>query len=157
LFAVTGGTKRRHVMNATQRSMLALIAGVAIGVGGIEALQAQQGKAPPAYLISNIEVTDTQAFPDYSAKFPAMAAAHHGRFIVRGGKTEVFDGEAPKRVVVIAFDSMQDAVSYRNSEAFQKLQPERDKVMRYITSFAVEGVPEAAPPAVGSTTPPATK
>ena len=34
-------------MNATQRSTLALLAGVAIGVAGIEALQAQQGKAPP--------------------------------------------------------------------------------------------------------------
>ena len=142
-------------MNATQRSTLALLAGVAIGVAGIEALQAQQGKAPPAYLISNIDVTDTKAFPDYAAKFPALAAAHHGHFLVRGGKTEVFDGDAPKRVVVIAFDSMEDAVSYRKSDAFQKLQPEREKVMRYITSFAVEGVPEAAPPAVGSSTPPA--
>ena len=79
----------------------------------------------------------------------------NGRFLVRGGKTEVFAGEAPKRVVVIAFDSMQDAVSYRKSDAFQKLQPEREKVMRYLTSFAVEGAPEAMPPAVGSSTPPA--
>ena len=142
-------------MNATQRSMLALLAGVAIGVAGTAALQAQQAKAPPAYLISNIEVTDTKAFPDYAAKFPAIAAAYHGRFLVRGGKTEVFEGEAPKRVVVIAFDSMQDAVSYRKSDAFQKLQPEREKVMRYIQSFAVEGVAEETPPAVGSSTPPA--
>ncbi len=38
-------------MNAIQRSTLALLAGVAIGVVGIEALQAQQGKAPPGQTI----------------------------------------------------------------------------------------------------------
>ena len=144
-------------MNATQRSTLALLAGVAIGVVGIEALQAQQGKAPPAYIISNIDVTDPAAFPAYAEQIPPIVAAHHGRCLARGGKTEVFEGEAPKRVVVIAFDSMADAAKYRKSEAFQKLQPTRDKVLRYIENFAVEGVAEAAPPAVGSSTAPATK
>ena len=142
-------------MNATQRSMLALLAGVAIGVSGVEALQAQQAKAPPAYIITNIEVTDPATYPAYAEQVPATLVPFNGRFLVRGGKTEVFEGEAPKRVVVIAFDSMQDAVSYRKSDAFQKLQPEREKVMRYLTSFAVEGAPEAMPPAVGSSTPPA--
>src|SRR5260370_17219588 len=112
-------------MNATQRSTLALLAGVALGVAGTAALQAQQAKAPPAYLISNIEVTDTKAFPDYAAKFPDIAAAHHGRFLVRGGKTEVFDGDAPKRVAVIAFHTIQAPLTYRKSAAFHNLQPKR--------------------------------
>ncbi len=34
-------------MNATQRSTLALLAGVAIGVAGVEALQAKQAKHRP--------------------------------------------------------------------------------------------------------------
>ena len=53
-------------MNATQRSTLALLAGVAIGVAGIEALQAQQDKAPPAYGVANIEVTDPAAYAAYA-------------------------------------------------------------------------------------------
>ena len=65
-------------------------------------------------------------------------------------QTQVFAGEAPKRVVVIAFDSMEDAKKYRQSAEFQKLQPMREKVLRYIENFAVEGVPEGAAAAVGS-------
>lgn len=142
-------------MNATQRSMLALLAGVAIGVAGVEALQAQQAKAPPAYIVANIEVTDPASYPAYAEQVPATLVPYNGRFLARGGKTEVFAGEAPKRVAVIAFDSMENAKKWRESEAYQKLQPMREKTSKFIQSFAVEGVPEPAPAAIGSSTPPA--
>jgi uncharacterized protein (DUF1330 family) len=142
-------------MNATHSSTLALLAGVAIGVTGVAALQAQQAKAPPAYAVANIEVTDPAAYAAYAEQVPATVVPYNGRFLARGGKTEVFAGDARKRVAIIAFDSMDDAKKWRESEAYQKLQPMRDKTAKFIQSFAVEGVPEATPAAIGSSTPPA--
>ena len=142
-------------MNATRRSMLALLAGVAIGVAGVEALQAQQAKAPPAYVISNIDVTDPAGYQPFVEAFPATLVPYRAHFLARGGKTQSFAGEAPKRVAIIAFNNMEDAVNWRNSDALQKIMPMREGKATYLMNFAVEGVSEAQEPAVGTSTPPA--
>ena len=142
-------------MNATKRSTLALLAGVAIGVAGTAALQAQQGKPLPAYAIANIEVLDPAAYAQYTPEVAATMTPFHVRFLARSDKVEALEGVAPKRVGIIAFDSMDDVKKWRSSAAYQKLQPLREKAVKYVSYYAVEALPEAAPPAVGSSTPPA--
>ena len=68
---------------------------------------------PPAYLIVEIEVKDSQAYKAYTAATPAVIAKYGGEFIVRGGRVETREGAAPAgRVVVIRFPSYEKACAF---------------------------------------------
>ncbi|MCY4114832.1 MAG: DUF1330 domain-containing protein [Chloroflexi bacterium] len=71
------------------------------------------------YVIVNDEITDDAAFAEFRQKVGATVAAHGGRYLVRGGATEVIDGDwAPDRLVVIEFDSVDQAKAWLNSAEF---------------------------------------
>ena len=46
----------------------------------------------PAYVIVDVKVKDHKAYENYKAMTPGSLAAYGGRFVVRGGKTEVLEG-----------------------------------------------------------------
>ena len=58
-----------------------------------------------AYWIAHVTVTDTAAYAQYQALAPAAFAAHGGVFLARGGPSEVLEGPALERHVIIAFPS----------------------------------------------------
>jgi hypothetical protein len=74
---------------------------------GVMTIHAQEAKAPPAYLIAETEVTDRAAFQKYAEKVPETLAPFRDSFhyVVRGGNTQALEGQPPKGIVVIAFDS----------------------------------------------------
>ena len=129
-------------METNFKLMLAALAGVIIGATCIEALFAQgvpPTKTPPAYLIAEVEVTDPAGYKTYQDATAPVLATLSGRFVVRGGKTIALDEEPPKRIIVIAFDSMEKAQAYRNSTAYKEVVPIRDKSSKF-RLFAMEGV-----------------
>jgi uncharacterized protein (DUF1330 family) len=129
-------------METNFKLMLAALAGVVIGAASIEMLSAQgvsPTKVPPGYLIAEIEVTDPVGYKTYQDAVGPLLAATGGRFLVRGGKTIALDGAPPKRAIVIAFDSIEKALAYRNSTAYKEAVPNRDKSSKF-RLFAVEGV-----------------
>src|ERR1051326_5884577 len=71
-----------------------------------------------AYVIGEIEGTDRAKYDAYRKQVAATVEKHGGRFIVRGGKVESLEGGwAPKRVVVLEFPSMAQALAwYRSAE-----------------------------------------
>jgi len=76
----------------------------------------------PAYLIANITVTDPVGFEDYRARVPAVIAAHGGRYVVRGGKMEVLEGEwTGQRSVVLEFPDMARLNAFYASEDYAPL------------------------------------
>jgi hypothetical protein len=46
----------------------------------------------PAYVIADVEITDAERYADYSAQVPATLEAYGGRFLVRGGSTDIIEG-----------------------------------------------------------------
>jgi uncharacterized protein (DUF1330 family) len=61
-----------------------------------------------AYLLADIEVTDQEAYERYKKGVVASIAAFGGRYIARGGSTEVLEGTwRPRRLVIVEFQSMQ--------------------------------------------------
>jgi uncharacterized protein (DUF1330 family) len=128
-------------MGTNWKLLLTALAGVAAGAAGGGTLSAQvtPAKAPPAYLIGEIEVTDPEGYKKYQDGVSSVLAASGGRFLVRGGKTVALDGPPPKRIAVIAFDSLEKAEAYRNSPVYKELVPIRDKSSKF-RLFAVEGV-----------------
>ena len=121
---------------------LAVLASVAIGVAGGRAIHAQQSKTPPAYLISEADaITDLTAIQKYGEKVPDTLAPFNGhyRFIVGGDKIQSLDGEAPQGIVVIAFDSAEQARAWYDSPAYQAIKPIRQRAVKG-RMFIVEGV-----------------
>lgn len=129
-------------MNTKRNLALAVLAGISIGAGSVAAIHAQEVKAPPAYLIAETEVTDRAAFQKYAEKVPETLAPFKGsfHFVVRGGKTQALEGQPPKGIVVIAFDSTEKALAWYDSPAYQAIKPIRQgaSVSRM---FMVEGLP----------------
>ncbi len=73
----------------------------------------------PAYLIAEVDVTDNAAYEEYRKLTPGAIAAHGGRFIVRGGKVESKEGGwTPARIVVVEFDSMEQARKFYDSPEY---------------------------------------
>lgn len=92
-----------------------------------------------ALIIVDIEVTDPVLYEDYKRLASASIAAHGGRYLVRGGRSEVLDGTwAPRRLVVLEFDSMEKAKAWRESPEYAEAKKVREGCAR-ANMIVVEG------------------
>jgi uncharacterized protein (DUF1330 family) len=134
-------------MKSSYKIALALFAGAALGGLTIEALHAQ-AKAP-VYFVAEIDVSNPDAYAnEYASKAQAIIKAAGGRFLAiggaaatSGGKVTAFDGDAPKRVVVQVWDSMDKIKAWRANPEYVELRKIGEKYAKF-RSFAVDGVPE---------------
>ena len=126
-------------MKSNHKLGMAVLAGISIGVAGAHAIRAQQAKPAPGYIIAEVDVTDPEAFKKYAEKVPATVAAADGRYLVRGGKIQAVEGEAPKRIVVIAFENAEKAHAWEYSPAYEAIKPIRQSSAKS-RIFIVEGV-----------------
>ena len=93
-----------------------------------------------AYIIVDIEVTDPVRYEDYKKAASASIAAHHGRYLVRGGASEVLDGTwTPKRMVILEFDSVEKAKAWRNSPEYAEAKKIRETCAKS-NMVVVEGI-----------------
>src|ERR1700722_6446499 len=100
-----GANTQMKIKKMNGKVILAALAGAVIGAAGAAAIYAQQAKVAPGYVIAEIEVTDPATFQKYAEQVPATLAPFGGHFLVRGGKITPLEGEAPKRLTVVAFES----------------------------------------------------
>lgn len=94
----------------------------------------------PAYVIAHIDVKDPVRYEDYKKLSPISIQKFGGRFIARGGKTEVLEGSwQPKRLVLLEFPSVERAREWWASEDYAAA-----KALRQATSVGdmiiVEGL-----------------
>ena len=82
----------------------------------------------PAYLISQIEVHDPKGYEEYRKLVGPSLAKYGGKFVVRGGKIEVLEGDwAPKRIVVCEFESAERAREWYHSPEYRPAMDVRQK------------------------------
>jgi uncharacterized protein (DUF1330 family) len=75
-----------------------------------------------AYALVNVEITDSAGFAEYRKSVPATIAAFGGRFLTRGGATEVLEGKwIPNRVVVLEFPDVATIKAWYHSPEYQQL------------------------------------
>ncbi len=73
-----------------------------------------------AYLIAKVDVTNMEQYKEYTKVTPDIIAKFGGQFIVRGGKSVTLEGpEEKRRVVVVEFPSLDQAVACYNSDEYQ--------------------------------------
>ena len=124
----------------TTYTVRAVLAGVVMGALAITGLQAQapSGSRPPAFYIAEFEVSDREGLKPYSARVSSTLEPFGGRFIVRGGTIAPLEGEAPKGIVVIAFESMEKAQAWYDSPAYQEIRPIRHQAAKS-RAYLLEG------------------
>jgi uncharacterized protein (DUF1330 family) len=93
-----------------------------------------------AYVIVEIEVQDSVGYEEYKKLAGATVDAHGGKYIVRGGKTEVLEGDwQPKRIVVLEFETMDRAKEWLNCEEYREPRKMRHRTSK-TNMILVEGV-----------------
>jgi uncharacterized protein (DUF1330 family) len=73
-----------------------------------------------AYVIVHIDVTDPTGYEAYKPLASESIARQGGRYVVRGGRSEVLEGgPAPSRVVVLEFPTYEQALAWYHSDEYQ--------------------------------------
>jgi uncharacterized protein (DUF1330 family) len=80
----------------------------------------------PAYFVAELDVINPTGMEPYRAAVPATIAQYGGRYLTRGGATELIEGgPQPKRVVILEFADSAAAKRWYNSPEYQKILPIR--------------------------------
>jgi uncharacterized protein (DUF1330 family) len=73
-----------------------------------------------AYCIARVLVTNPEAYPDYTQLSGPAVAKYGGRFLIRGGRYEVLEGgKETRRIVVIEFDTLEQARTWYSSPDYE--------------------------------------
>ncbi len=118
---------------------LAMLAGFGLGAVAVHGLHAQAN--PPAYVISEIDVTNQDAYGKEYVPLAQKALRESGqKVLASGGKTAALYGEPPKsRVVLSVFENMDKAQAAYTSPAYMEARKIGDKYAK-LRIFVVEGV-----------------
>jgi uncharacterized protein (DUF1330 family) len=93
-----------------------------------------------AYVIVEIDVLDPVGYEEYKNLAGATVEKYGGKYIVRGGATEVLEGDwQPKRIVVLRFESMQRAKDWLHCEEYREPREMRHRTAE-TNMILVDGV-----------------
>lgn len=94
---------------------------------------------PKGYIIGHITVNNPEAYKEYVEKDTPILLGLGGSFVVRGGQSQVMEGETYQRHVVIEFPSYQAALAAYNDPEYQKVADIRRRNADSVI-LVVEGV-----------------
>lgn len=93
-----------------------------------------------AYVIVDINVTDPLRYEEYKTLAAPTVQLYGGKYIARGGTTEILEGSwAPSRLVILEFESVEQAKTWLNSTEYK--EPRRIRHETAISNMVViEGI-----------------
>jgi uncharacterized protein (DUF1330 family) len=125
-------------VQANHKLAIALFVGAAVGGLAVQGLHAQA--KPPAYVIAEIDVMDQDGYAkEYQPAAVKVIRGAGGKFLSRGGNAVSFRGEPPKRIVLFAFENMDQAQAAFTSAAYNDAWTIGSKYAKF-RIFAVEGI-----------------
>jgi uncharacterized protein (DUF1330 family) len=93
-----------------------------------------------AYVIVDITVHDPAVYEEYKKLAPAAVAACGGKYLARGGRTEMLEGGwSPSRLVILEFESVEKARAWLDSDAYAGAKKLRHQAAR-TNMVVIEGV-----------------
>jgi uncharacterized protein (DUF1330 family) len=88
------------------------------------------------YAVVNIRITDPDRYAEYIEQAPPTIAHYGGKYLARGGKVEVLEGEwTPQRSVILEFESMERFNEWYNSPEYAPLKQVRGETT--VSDFVV--------------------
>jgi uncharacterized protein (DUF1330 family) len=80
-----------------------------------------------AYIIAMVNVTNPDKYKNYMVKAKEACDLYGGKYLTRGGDTQIMEGAFPwSRVVVLEFESTDQARAFYNSVEYQAGKKERE-------------------------------
>jgi uncharacterized protein (DUF1330 family) len=125
------------IMKTRYTVALSMIAGVVVGAGAIQGLHAQAKLK--AYSVGEVELIG--ALPsDYLPTVRKAIEANHGRALrtLNGRVVSIEGAPAPKNVAIVEWDSVDDAMAFYKSKAWNDFAPQREKAQKTIRRYVVE-------------------
>lgn len=99
----------------------------------------------PAYVVVEIAVQDADTYERYKQLAPPSIATHGGRYLVRGGATEVLEGTwHPPRFVILEFPTAEQARAWWSSPEYAPAKALRNACAQ-TEMILVQGVPGTPP------------
>ena len=98
-----------------------------------------------AYVIFDVDIWDLKRYQEFMVKAKPALEAAGGRYLARGGKHKVIEGDwEPRRLVLFEFPSMAKAEEFYNSDLYQGYKAIRDECSSG-NVVVVEGYEEESP------------
>lgn len=131
-------------MNAKYVVVFVLFVGAAIGaIMGGAAVQALHAKSrPTAYVVGEVDATNHDAFVKEYVPLAMKALGENAsgyKALAVGGRTATIESEAPNRIVINSFDSLERVVAAYNSAAYKETAKIGNKYGTF-RIYAVEGL-----------------
>jgi len=82
---------------------------------------------PKAYWIAHVDVTDEANYPEYLKAGAPVYEKYGARFVVRGGRHDVLEGNLRTRHVVVEFKDYDTAMAAYNSDEYQAAKALRNR------------------------------
>jgi uncharacterized protein (DUF1330 family) len=93
-----------------------------------------------AYVLLDITVSDADQFARYRELAPSAIAAYGGKYLARGGATEVLEGpQAPNRIVILEFPTIERAKQWLDSPEYRVARAIRHAAAT-TNAFVVQGL-----------------
>lgn len=97
----------------------------------------------PAYAIANVRFMDREKAQEYGSQVPATIMKYGGRYLARGGQTEVAEGDWHLYyMTIVEFPSLEQAKRWYESEEYRSLRPIRVESAESQVVF-VDGLPSS--------------
>ncbi len=94
---------------------------------------------PKGYIIGHVTLKDAEAYKPYAARNNELLPRFGGKFLARGGASDILEGEGHPRHVVIEFPSYADALAFYSDPEYQENMKIRQAASEG-TIIVVEGV-----------------
>lgn len=95
----------------------------------------------PAYVVVDIAVHDPVTYETYKTLAPPSIAQYGGRYIARGGKTQVLEGDwSPTRLVILEFPDVDAARAWWESPEYAEAKAMRHRAA-HSKMLILEGLP----------------
>jgi uncharacterized protein (DUF1330 family) len=81
-----------------------------------------------AYVIFDVEVTNPALYEDNKQLATPTVTQFGGKYIARGGKAEIMEGDwSPARLVILEFESVEQARKWHNSPEYSQAKELRQR------------------------------
>ena len=95
----------------------------------------------PAYIFFDIlEIIDQKKMEEYGRQIGLTVEQYGGRYLVRGGKVDILEGDwSPVLAVIMEFPGLEEAYQWYESEEYKELRALRSAAAKLNAVF-IEGV-----------------
>ena len=97
-----------------------------------------------AFIVVDISVENAKTYDQYKLLAPPSIAKYGGRYVARGGKTQLLEGSwQPSRLVILEFPSMERAQSWWSSAEYAEAKAlrQRSASTKMVLIEGLEGAP----------------